>query len=251
MVGDVAALQASEGSNLEPQRLSFDQLVERAGRLIRHGQRHLLGITGTPGAGKSTLCAALMDALGDAAVLVGMDGFHLANQELMRLGRRDRKGAPDTFDVDGYVALLTRLQRQRTPTIYTPVFNRGIEEPIGSAIPVFRETPLVVTEGNYLLLDRFGWETVRPLLDEVWFLDIDPELRSNRLVLRRQSFGHSLADAQQWVRDVDTRNAEVIDATRGRADLLVYLTTTLGSPAGSTLGTASSIGERPEHGALK
>ena len=109
----------------------------------------------------------------------------------------------------------------------------------------------MVTEGNYLLLDRFGWQAVRPLLDEVWFLDIDPELRSHRLVLRRQSFGHSVADAQQWVRDVDARNAEVIDATRGRADLLVHLTTTLGSPAGSALGTASSIGERPEHGVVE
>lgn len=251
MIGDVAALQASQGSNLEPRRLSFNQLVERARTLIRPGQRHLLGITGTPGAGKSTLCAALMDALGDAAVLVGMDGFHLANQELTRLGRRDRKGAPDTFDVDGYVALLTRLRRQHAPTIYAPVFNRGIEESIGSAIPVLHETPLVVTEGNYLLLDRSGWQAVRPLLDEVWFLDIDPELRSNRLVLRRQGFGHSAADARQWVRDVDTRNAEVIDATRGRADLLVHLTTTLGSPAGSTFGTASSIGERPEHGTVE
>jgi pantothenate kinase len=244
-------LQALQVSNLEPQRLSFDQLVERARTLIRTGQRHLLGITGTPGAGKSTLSAALMDALRDAAVLVGMDGFHLANQELTRLGRRDRKGAPDTFDVDGYVALLTRLQQQRTPTIYAPIFNRGIEEPIGSAIPVVRETPLVVTEGNYLLLNRFGWQAVRPLLDEVWFLDIDPEVRSNRLVLRRQSFGHSVVDAQQWVRDVDTRNAEVIDTTRGRADLLVHLTTTLGSAAGSAPGTASSIGERPEHGVVE
>jgi pantothenate kinase len=251
LAGEVVALQASQVSNYEPQRLSFDQLAERARTLIRPGQRHLLGITGAPGAGKSTLSAALMDALGDAAVLVGMDGFHLADQELTRLGRRDRKGAPDTFDVDGYVALLARLRQQRTPTIYAPVFNRGIEEPIGSAIPVFRVTPLVVTEGNYLLLNRFGWHAVRPLLDEVWFLDIDPGLRSNRLVLRRQRFGHSVADAQQWVRDVDARNAEVIDATRGRADLLVHLTTTLGSTPGSAPGTASSIRERPEHGVVE
>jgi pantothenate kinase len=213
------------------ERLSLDDLVARARGLAKAGERRLLGITGSPGAGKSTLCAALMDALGDEAVLVGMDGFHFANQELARLGRRDRKGAPDTFDVDGYVALLARLRRQEASAIYAPVFNRGIEESIGSAIPVFRETPLVVTEGNYLLLDRLGWEGVRPLLDEVWFLDIDTERRSQRLILRRQSFGHSVADAEQWVRDVDGRNAEVIEATRGRADLIVHLTTPLGRVA--------------------
>ncbi len=116
---------------------------------------------------------------------------------------------------------------------------------------VFRERPLVVTEATYLLLDRFGWLAVRPLLDEVSFLDIDPELRSRRLVLRRQSCGHSVADARQGVRDVDARNAEVIDAARGRAELHVHLAATLGSPTGSAFTTASSIGERPEHGSVE
>lgn len=236
------AMQVAQGPHThpEPERLSFGQLVERARDLVHPGERRLLGITGSPGAGKSTLCAALMDALGVDAVLVGMDGFHLANQELLRLGRRGRKGAPDTFDVDGYVALLARLRRQQEPTIYAPMFDRSIEESIGSAIPVFRETPLVVTEGNYLLLDRLGWQAVRPLLDEVWFLDVDPELRSQRLVLRRQGFGESVADAEQWVRDVDRRNAEVIETTRGRADLIVQLMTAPEGPAGTVPGTAAS-----------
>ena len=118
---------------------------------------------------------------------------------------------------------------------------------------VFRVRPLVVTEANDLLLDRIGWQAVRPLPDEVPFLfqDIDPELRSKRLVLRRQSIGNSVADAQQWVRDADARNARAIDSARGRADILVHLTTTLGSPAGSAFTTASSIGERPEHGSVE
>lgn len=126
-----------------------------------------------------------------------------------------------------------------------------IQRTLSAMHRVFRERPLVVTEANSLLLDRFGWRAVRPLLDEVPFLDIAPELRSSHLVLRRQSFGHSVADAQQRVRDVDARNAEVIGATRGRADLLVDLTTTLGSPTGSVVRTASSIGERPEHGSVE
>jgi hypothetical protein len=116
---------------------------------------------------------------------------------------------------------------------------------------VFRERPLVVTEAYDLLLDRFGWQAVRPLLDEVPFLAIDPELRSSRLVPRRPSVGHSVAAAQQWVRDADACNAEVIDSTPGRTDLHVHLTTTLGCPAGSAFTTASSIAERPEHDSLE
>jgi hypothetical protein len=124
---------------------------------------------------------------------------------------------------------------------------------ISSAITVFRETPLVVKEDNDLLLDRFGWRAVRPLLDEVWFFiqDIDLEPRSSRLVLQRQSFGQSVADPQQWVCDVDARNAEVIDANRGRADILVHLAATLGNLTGFACRTASSIGERPDHGSVE
>lgn len=157
-----------------------------------------------------------------------MDGFHFANQELRRLQRRDRKGAPDTFDVEGYVTLLRRLRTQGSSPIYAPYFDRGIEESIGSSIPVFPRTPLVITEGNYLLHDGLGWQEVRQQLDEVWFLDVAPELRAERLVLRRQSFGHSVADATAWVRDVDERNAAVVEATRNRADLVVHVTSHLG-----------------------
>ena len=87
-----------------------------------------------------------------------MDGFHLANVELERLGRRGRKGAPDTFDSAGYVALLRRLLAQADDEIvYAPEFRREIEEPIANAIPVFAPTQLVITEGNYLLLDDGPW----------------------------------------------------------------------------------------------
>ena len=165
--------------NLQPHTLSLGQLVARAQTLVQTGQRRILGITGPPGAGKSTLAAALGHALDSDAILVPMDGYHLANEELLRLGRRGRKGAPDTFDVDGYVALLGRLRNQLEPIIYGPRFDRDLEESIGSAIPISRETPLVITEGNYLLLDQFGWEGVRQHLDEVWFLDIDPAERTS------------------------------------------------------------------------
>jgi pantothenate kinase len=200
-----------------------EQLVERAAALARSGTRRLLGITGAPGAGKSTLCDALLGALGGSAALVGMDGFHYANRELRRLGRRDRKGAPDTFDVDGYVALLTRLRTPGPDPVYGPVFDRALEEPIGSAVPVQPTTPLVVTEGNYLLLTDHGWAAVRSCLDEVWYLDVPPEVREQRLVRRRRSYGHDRGPAEDWVRTVDLPNGRAVEASRSRADLVVHL----------------------------
>ncbi|AOW92006.1 nucleoside/nucleotide kinase family protein [Rhodococcus sp. WMMA185] len=199
----------------------MDELADRARTMIAGGQRRLLGITGSPGAGKSTLSRALVASLGEQAALVGMDGFHLANDELLRLGRRDRKGAPDTFDVDGYVALLKRLRHQQSPVIYAPTFDRGLEEPIGSAVAVYTGVPLVVTEGNYLLTGSGGWERVHPVLDEVWFLDVPHRVREGRLIGRHQAFGKTLAQAREWVREVDLRNADLVEAMRARADLVV------------------------------
>lgn len=205
------------------QDVTLAELVARARALAGSGRRTILGITGTPGAGKSTVTAALLDALGDDAVVVGMDGFHLADAELRRLGRRERKGAPDTFDVDGYVALLTRLAGQTAGTIYAPVFDRDREDPVGSAVAVHAETPLVITEGNYLLHSEHGWNAVRELLDEVWFLDVDAGTRRRRLVDRRLRHGHPLDAATAWVHDVDEVNAHVVDTTRDRADRVVRL----------------------------
>ena len=159
-----------------------------------------------------------------------MDGFHLANSELTRLGRRDRKGAPDTFDADGYVALLQRLRHQGPELLYAPTFNRAIEESIGSAVPVHRDTPLVITEGNYLLLEEHGWAGVHEALDEVWYLDVAPGVRIERLVNRRRSFGDTADHAEAWVHDVDQANAGVVEASREHADLLVHLTTRLPGP---------------------
>lgn len=213
---------ASAGSGLI--RASTADLVARARTMLAAGQRRILGITGTPGAGKSTLCAALASALGAEAAVVGMDGFHLANQELIRLGRRERKGAPDTFDADGYAALLERLRREPGQTIYAPTFSRDLEESIGSAVPVVAGTPLIVTEGNYLLLTEGSWSRVRPTLDAVWFLAPPEELRLARLVARHEAHGRSGAEAAEWVGRVDEGNARITEATRARADLIVQLT---------------------------
>ena len=196
--------------------------LERLHPLLASGSRRLLGIVGAPGAGKSTLARELADALGDCAVVVPMDGFHLANAELARLGRAGRKGAQDTFDSPGYVALLRRLKAALPgETVYAPEFNRALEEPIAASIAVESSARLVITEGNYLLLQQGPWAQVQPLLDETWYLDIDPELRQTRLLERHMGFGRSLAAAQDWVLNTDDPNARLIESTASRADLRI------------------------------
>ncbi|MEK8027557.1 nucleoside/nucleotide kinase family protein [Pseudaquabacterium rugosum] len=199
------------------------EALARARALAVPGSRRILGLVGPPGAGKSTVAAALAAALGERAVLVPMDGFHLAQAELERLGRAGRKGAPDTFDSAGYVALLRRLRQPVAgETVYGPTFRREIEEPIACAIGVAPEVPLVITEGNYLLMDETDapgthWAGVRPLLDEVWYVDVDDALRTQRLVARHEHHGRSPQAARDWVAGTDEPNARRIAATRGRA----------------------------------
>ncbi|MET8171828.1 nucleoside/nucleotide kinase family protein [Streptomyces clavifer] len=198
------------------------ELTARARRLAVPGARRILGIAGAPGAGKSTLAARLVDSLEGRAVLVPMDGFHLAGAELERLGLAGRKGAPDTFDAAGFAALLRRLRHpEGAGPVYAPTFDRSLEEPIAGAVPVLPETPLVVTEGNYLLLDDGPWAPVRGLLDEVWFLDPDPGLRVRRLVERHVRFGKPRPQAERWVAASDEGNARLVERGRDRADLVV------------------------------
>lgn len=211
-------------SGLPAQPYTTASLIALARELLSSGERRILGITGAPGAGKSTVCAAIAGALGDQVAVVGMDGFHLANSELSRLGRRERKGAPDTFDADGYAALLGRLRQQREGVIYAPTFDRQIEESIGSAVPVSAFTPLILTEGNYLLLEDGAWSRVKPQLDAIWFLEPPEELRLSRLIARHVAYGKAPDAAEAWVQRVDQNNAALINAGRSRADLVIQLT---------------------------
>lgn len=195
--------------------------LARVRALLSGGRRKLLGLVGAPGAGKSTLAEALRQAFAGAAQVVPMDGFHLANRELQRLGRQARKGAPDTFDAAGYAALLRRLRNQAPEeVVYAPEFRREIEEPVAGAIAVLPGTQLVITEGNYLLLDEGPWAAVAPLLDEVWYVDVDDALRTGRLARRHEQFGRDAQAAQDWVARVDEPNARLIAATRARAQHL-------------------------------
>jgi pantothenate kinase len=204
---------------LEPVRFD-DELFHRAHAMAATG-RVVLGICGAPGAGKSTLADRLVHRYGADAVVVPMDGFHLHDDELSRLELSHRKGAPETFDVAGYLALLRRMRTDARQTVYAPAFDRAGEVSISGAIAVRPEHRLVVTEGNYLLYDGPGWSEVHSLLDEVWFVEADETTRLERLVERHAAHGKPRDLAQRWATVSDQANADLVAATRERADVVV------------------------------
>lgn len=209
-----------------PHLIDLPGLAEMVQELRRQQpeRRILVGIAGAPGAGKSTVAQELTVALGFRAQLLPMDGFHLAQQQLERLGRAERKGAPDTFDVAGFLSILDRV-RADDGTVFAPIFDRGLEEPIAGAIAIEPAHRCVVVEGNYLLHDDGGWQGVLPLLDECWFLDLPDDVRVERLVRRHIEFGRSPDAARAWVEQVDEANARLIEEGRGRASAVVRVLT--------------------------
>jgi pantothenate kinase len=202
---------------------SLSEIIERA-RELTTGNRKILGITGAPGAGKSTVTKAIIEKLGpDLAAFAPMDGFHLSNSTLIAEGKRERKGAIDTFDGEGYVNLLNRLRAQNEEIVHAPDYYRIYEESIGSALPIKKSVPLVVTEGNYLLFSDGPWAKVKGLLDASWFIDIDQDLRIERLIKRHIEAGKTPEDAKVWSIGSDQKNAEAILAKKSQADLVITL----------------------------
>lgn len=205
--------------------LDLDQALDRLLMLLGRGDRVLLGLAGAPGAGKTTVAERLVAAVeADGrfrAAHVPMDGFHLADATLRRLGRMDRKGAIDTFDGWGYRTLLGRLRARELEPVYAPGFERVLEQPIAAAIAVEPGVDLVVSEGNYLLVDADPWAAAAAHLDEVWFCDAPHRVRRDRLIARHVEFGRTLQEAEAWVDGVDLPNAALILSTRRRADAVV------------------------------
>jgi pantothenate kinase len=207
------------GSSLAACVAGVPHLSPEAGRLV-------IGIAGPPAAGKSTLAAAVRtqleqrDGPGSWQVL-GMDGFHLSNGVLASAGTRHQKGAPHTFDVDGFATLLRRIKTERQRAVYLPVFHREIEESIAAEAVVHPTTGGVIVEGNYLLHDGGGWETIRPLLDQCWYLDVDLDVQRVRLTERATQTYGSLEAGINWVETVDLPNALLVSMTRSKADRVV------------------------------
>lgn len=161
------------------------------------------------------------DAVEPRAAHLPMDGFHLANASLDRLGLRDRKGAIETFDGWGFVALLERVLGERDHTVYAPGFEREVDEGIAGQVAIGTSVDIVITEGNYLLVDREPWNRIPALLGESWFCATGADERLGRLVDRHTRHGRSPAEADAWARSVDGANALVIEPTIRRADLVV------------------------------
>jgi pantothenate kinase len=199
--------------------------VERIQSLINStSDRILIGIAGKPGAGKSTLSQKLLELMNSENIAVlSMDGFHLSNKVLATLGRADRKGAPDTFDVASFVSLLRRIRSERDSHIYFPIFDRKIEESIAAQGEINSETKLVLVEGNYLLHYEDGWQNVANILDEIWYIELDDELRIERLIARHMAFGKNETAAKQWACGSDERNADLIALGAKRANYVIRL----------------------------
>jgi pantothenate kinase len=179
----------------------------------------LVGLAGKPGAGKSTAADQLAALLPGSRVL-RMDGFHFPQAHLVSLGSRERMGAPDTFDVDAFVALLASLRTPAT-TVRAPGFDRTIEEPVPDALTFTPEVPCIIVEGNYLLLDDHGWHRVAPLLDVTVGVVLDEVTRLERLIARHVAFGKSDEHARAWALGPDEANAVLIAPTLERADYLL------------------------------
>ena len=199
---------------------------DRAVALATRGQRSILGITGAPAAGKSTYAEQLtakLTADGHKVALVPMDGYHLAQSVLEDLDLADVKGAPHTFDGYGFVALLRRLKEAPDELIWAPVFDRSLEDSIAASIGIAPEVTLIITEGNYLLLDELPWATIRTLLDQCWYVEVPEQLRHDRLEARHRRYGRSAEEAHERTFGSDERNARLIAATASSADAIVQL----------------------------
>jgi len=193
-------------------------VVERAAA----STRMIIGIIGKPGGGKSTLSKFLLKGMDSTLVsVVPMDGFHLSNKVLKELGRSDRKGAQDTFDVKGFTNLIERIKMDSADPIYYPIFDRSIEESIAAQGVVYPSTRVVIVEGNYLMHDRDGWQEISPLLDQSWYAFLDEDIRVSRLISRHIAFGKDPESAKAWAKGSDQVNAELIEAGVGRCDFLI------------------------------
>lgn len=219
----VISASGAELADLARRAVGSGNAGTRAAESQERPERRIIGVVGAPGAGKSTFADALAQAIGPGAAGLPMDGYHLADVELERLGLRSRKGAPETFDAYGYAALLARVRAREPHIVYAPGFERVLEQPIAGALPIGPEPDVVITEGNYLLLDEPGWRRARSRMDEVWFVVTGEELRLRRLVERHVRFGKSPETARRWVEEVDQPNALRVAACQDRADLVVDL----------------------------
>ncbi|MGV6848754.1 MAG: nucleoside/nucleotide kinase family protein [Marinibacterium sp.] len=187
--------------------------------------RSLTAIAGAPGSGKSTLADALAQTLnaaapGSAAVLA-MDGFHYDDAVLEARGWRTRKGAPHTFDMGGLAHMLGRLKADDADEVAVPVFDREIEIARNAARIIPHAVRQVIVEGNYLLLDRAPWASLRRYFDTCVFLDVPREVLRARLARRWVGLGYEAEEIDRRLSENDLPNVDLVIAEGARADFVV------------------------------
>lgn len=205
---------------------SLEAVADVVRAAIPVDRRIVVGVVGAPGAGKSTIAAQVVELLGAVAAILPMDGFHLSQARLVETGRRDRMGAPDTFDVVGFRAILIAIRRgfgDAGHSVDAPGFDRALEEAVPGAIQISPEVRCVIVEGNYLLLGTGGWERTAPMFDLTFFVELDQQRRIDRLVARHEKYGKSPEDARTWSLGPDQANADLIQTTAERADYRIAL----------------------------
>jgi len=205
--------------------MSIELLFEQIQTLLHSpNPRSIIGIVGKPGAGKSTVVSEIEKRFDSSQVsVIQMDGYHLSNEELIALGHRDRKGAPDTFDTQSFISLITKVKNIPGLEHRFPIFHREMEASIENEGSVPSGAKVIVVEGNYLFSEDHNWQGVFPLLDHSWFIQIDDEVRIERLIARHIQFGKSPEAAENWSRGSDEANARFIAKTASKAKNLIRM----------------------------
>lgn len=203
-------------------RLSY--LIDRVAALDSRGGRRMLAMVGPPGSGKSTCAETLRSALvrvGFSAAVIPMDGFHYDDNVLEARGLLPRKGAPETFDVAGLHALLTRLRRNEEAEIAIPVFDRDLEISRNAARIIGRETQVLIVEGNYLLLDRPGWRDLATCFDLTVMFEVDTAELRRRLIGRWQDLEIPASEISARVDENDLPNGLTVLRGSRLADVTI------------------------------
>ncbi|WP_419910930.1 nucleoside triphosphate hydrolase [Hoeflea sp.] len=208
--------------NEQPSQDLLETVLAAAGE----SERVIVAIAGPPGAGKSTLSSGLdrqLKSAGESASVVPMDGFHLDNETLDRMGLRHRKGAPETFDAIGFVDLVQKLKRN-TGDVSVPQFDRANDRVRGDGVVVKRNCRFVLVEGNYLLLEEEPWHRLEPFFDLTVFLSAPIAELRERLVARWLDLGYERAAAEEKAGGNDIPNAERVLSNSRAADVVVQST---------------------------